>query len=171
MIAQASGKIVRHFIVLTATGLLVACGSTPQPQQPAKRAEPAREVSRSVRAVPVGERAAAVAIAQVGIPYRYGGNSTTGFDCSGLVQYSYARAGKNVPRTTGQLWSAARTVERSDLRPGDLLFFSIDGKMSHVGMYLGRNEFVHAPSSGRTVTTARLDSPYYSKAFLRAGRP
>ena len=119
----------------------------------------------------VGAQAAAVALEQVGVPYRYGGNSASGFDCSGLVQYSYARVGMSVPRTTGQQWSAVRTVERSELRAGDLLFFSIEGKMSHVGMYVGRNEFVHAPSSGRTVTTARLDSPYYAKAFLRAGRP
>lgn len=171
MIAQASCKIVRHFIVLTATALLVACGSTPPAAPPSEASEQRREVNRTSRPVQVGERAAAIAISQVGVPYRYGGNSTTGFDCSGLVQYSYARAGKNVPRTTGQQWSAVRTVQRSDLRAGDLLFFSIEGKMSHVGMYIGNGEFVHAPSSGRTVTTASLNSAYYSKAFLRAGRP
>lgn len=171
MIAQASGKIVRHFIVLTAMGLLAACGSAPPMVAPSDASEPHREVSRSSRAVPVGERAAAVAMSQIGVPYRYGGNSTTGFDCSGLVQYSYARVGKNVPRTTGQQWSAVTTVKLADLQAGDLLFFSIEGKMSHVGMYIGDNEFVHAPSSGRTVTTASLDSPYYSQAFLRAGRP
>jgi len=53
---------------------------------------------------------------------------------------------------------------------GDLLFFSIEGKMSHVGMYLGGERFVHAPSSGRTVVVAQLNSPFYAKAFLRAGR-
>ena len=134
MITQASGKIVRHFIVLTTMGLLAACGSTAPVVAPSDASEPRREVSRSARAVPLGERAAAVAMSQIGVPYRYGGNSTSGFDCSGLVQYSYARVGKNVPRTTGQQWSAVTTVQRADLQAGDLLFFSIEGKMSHVGM-------------------------------------
>ena len=75
-----------------------------------------------------------------------------------------------MPRTTGQLWSAARTVERRELRAGDLLFFNIEGKMSHVGLYLGDERFVHAPQSGRRVSVASLDSPFYSAALLRAGR-
>jgi cell wall-associated NlpC family hydrolase len=87
------------------------------------------------------------------------------------VQYSYSRAGKSVPRTTSQLWSATSTVRREDLQVGDLLFFKIEDKMSHVGMYIGEQQFVHAPSSGRTVTVGKLTSPYYSSAFIRAGRP
>jgi len=57
------------------------------------------------------------------------------------------------------------------MRTGDLLFFSIEGKMSHVGLYLGNGKFVHAPSSGRRVEIERLDSDFYRQAFLRAGRP
>jgi cell wall-associated NlpC family hydrolase len=108
---------------------------------------------------------------QLGVPYRYGGSSPSGFDCSGLVQYSYSRVGKRVPRTTGQLWSSTKVVGRHELRAGDLLFFNVEGKMSHVGLYLGEQRFVHAPSSGRTVSVASLDSPYYNSAFVRAGRP
>ena len=119
----------------------------------------------------VGEIAAAVALNQVGVPYRYGGSSPTGFDCSGLVQYSYSRAGKRIPRTTGQLWSSTIAVAGNELRIGDVLFFNIDGKMSHVGLYLGGRRFVHAPSSGRAVTVTSLDTPFYRTAFLRAGRP
>ena len=115
--------------------------------------------------------AAAVALEQVGVPYRYGGSSPSGFDCSGLVQYSYTRAGVRVPRTTGQLWSASNPVGRAELRAGDLLFFSIEGKMSHVGVYLGKQRFVHAPQSGRKVSVASLNSPFYRAAFIRAGRP
>lgn len=117
-----------------------------------------------------GDLAAAAALNQVGIPYRYGGSTPRGFDCSGLVQYAYQAAGVNVPRTTGQLWSAARAVDGSDMRPGDLLFFNIEGKMSHVGMYVGGRRFVHAPQSGRRVSVASLDSPFYRRALLRAGR-
>jgi len=123
------------------------------------------------RAQSVGEKAAAVALEQVGVPYRYGGTTTSGFDCSGLVQFSYRHAGKNLPRTTGQLWSSTASIGRDDIQAGDLLFFSIDGKMSHVGMYVGKQQFVHAPSSGRTVIVAKLTSPYYASAFIRAGRP
>ncbi len=115
--------------------------------------------------------AARIASQQIGAPYRYGGSSPDGFDCSGLVQYSYALAGMRVPRTTGQLWSSTQSVRRDELRSGDVLFFSIDGKMSHVGLYLGEQRFVHAPSSGRTVAIASLETPYYRKAFIRAGRP
>ena len=119
----------------------------------------------------VGERAALVAAGQVGTPYRYGGSSPSGFDCSGLVHYSYAAAGINVPRTTAGQWAQLRAVADRDLRTGDLLFFNIEGKMSHVGVYLGDGRFVHAPSTGRTVSIESLGSDFYRKAFIRAGRP
>ena len=117
-----------------------------------------------------GQQAAAFALEQVGTPYRYGGASPDGFDCSGLVQYAYDRAGIRVPRTTGQLWQAAAPVAQPDLEAGDLLFFRIEGKMSHVGMYLGERRFVHAPQSGRSVSVASLDAPFYRSALIGAGR-
>lgn len=150
MIAQRS-RFLPIFMLLA----LAACGSSPSPDGPTNS---------------LGEQAAAVALDQVGTRYRYGGDSPRGFDCSGLVHYAYRQAGLNVPRTTGQLWAAASDVDRDDLRTGDLLFFRIDGKMSHVGMYLGERRFVHAPQSGRSVSVASLDAPFYRKALLRAGR-
>jgi len=166
MIAQPA-RIIRSFaLTITMLGLAAACSSTPQSTQ-----TPQAPVVKSTRSSALGEMAAAVALEQVGVPYRYGGSGPSGFDCSGLVQYSYSRAGKRVPRTTGQLWSSTRAVGRHELRTGDLLFFNIEGKMSHVGLYLGGRRFVHAPSSGRTVSVASLDAPYYKTAFVRAGRP
>lgn len=156
MIAQP-GHWIRAFALIITTLALAACGSHPP-------------VADSRKAVTPGERAAAIALDQVGVPYRYGGSSPQGFDCSGLVQYSYGKAGVVVPRTTGQLWSSVQTVDRRELRTGDLLFFNIDGKMAHVGMYLGDQRFVHAPQSGRTVSVAHLDAPFYRTAFVRAGR-
>jgi cell wall-associated NlpC family hydrolase len=152
-------------LALLALGL-AACSSSPPP-----RADREAAVVAPAPAGDVGARAAHVALAQLGEPYRYGGDGPGGFDCSGLVQYSYLQAGKALPRTTGQLWSVAQTVGRSELRPGDLLFFSIAGKMQHVGLYVGEGQFVHAPSSGRQVSVASLGSAYYQDAFLRAGRP
>ena len=166
MITQAAFKIPIFALTITMLSLLSACSS--QSIGPAPR--PNSEMSR-VPVQSLGERAAAIALLQVGVPYRYGGTTTSGFDCSGLVQFSYRHAGKNLPRTTGQLWSSTASIGRDDIQAGDLLFFSIDGKMSHVGMYVGKQQFVHAPSSGRTVTVAKLTSPYYASAFVRAGRP
>lgn len=108
---------------------------------------------------------------QVGVPYRYGGNTASGFDCSGLVHYAYANAGRRVPRTTADLWRQARPVGAENLEVGDILFFDIEGKVGHVGLYLGERRFVHAPASGREVTIEDLDSAFYRQAFVRGGRP
>lgn len=167
MITQTARKISIFALTITMLAMVSACSTHTVVDESAHR--PLKQpVSRSPN---VGERAASVALRQVGVPYRYGGSTTNGFDCSGLVQFSYGRAGKSVPRTTGQLWSATSTVRRADLQAGDLLFFNIEGKMSHVGMYIGGQQFVHAPSSGRTVTVAKLTSPFYASAFIRGGRP
>jgi len=118
-----------------------------------------------------GARAADHALAVVGSPYRYGGNSPSGFDCSGLVQYSYARAGVRLPHGTEHLWRYSRTVSARELRRGDLVFFDQQGKKSsHVGIYLGRDQFVHAPSSGKQVHVASLANPYWRRYFSAARR-
>ncbi len=118
------------------------------------------------------ERLLTVAMGQLGTPYRYGGRSPReGFDCSGLVQYTHRQAGIDVPRTARDQYKASRPVSRRQLRPGDLVFFRIDGRrVSHVGIYLGDGRFIHAPSSGRKVTTARLDDPYWRRHYTGAGR-
>lgn len=153
MISQPARRICNVSLVFLAMFGISACSSTPAVYDH------------------VGKRAASVAVGQVGAPYRYGGSSPAGFDCSGLVQYSYAAAGMKIPRTTTGQWAQMSPVKERDMRAGDLLFFKVSGKMSHVGLYLGGGRFVHAPSTGRTVSIEDLDSRYYSKAFVRAGRP
>ena len=118
----------------------------------------------------MASRAAAIAVEQVGTPYRYGGSDRSGFDCSGLVFFAYGKAGARTPRTTGALWRSLAPVDEGALEVGDILFFDIAGKVSHVGLYLGDGRFVHAPSSGRTVVVADLDQPFYRQAFIRGGR-
>ena len=150
--------------VLAASCLAGCAGSAVVEPEPA-------EVSVAGQApASIPERAAAIAVQQVGAAYRYGGASPAGFDCSGLVQYSFRQAGMKVPRTTGQLWKSAGAVAIDDLRVGDLLFFRFDGKMSHVGIYVGDEQFVHAPSSGRTVSIESLEADYYRRALIRGGR-
>ena len=114
---------------------------------------------------PAGDRAAANALKLVGAPYRYGGASPArGFDCSGLVQYSYRSAGVSLPHNTEKQRHLAKPIRRAELRRGDLVFFDEEGrKNSHVGIYLGDGTFVHAPSSGKHVRRDRLDSPYWRK--------
>lgn len=166
MIAQSLRQQIKNLLVAFLLLPVAACSTlssnwvTTEPQS----AEVATVAS-------AGHKVARIALRQVGIPYRYGGKTPAGFDCSGLVQYSYSQAGKFVPRTTSQLWSALQPVSPSEMRPGDVLFFRIEGKMSHVGLYLGASDFVHAPSSGQTVSVASLESPFYSESLIRAGRP
>ncbi|MGC3872138.1 C40 family peptidase [Halomonas sp. GXIMD04776] len=112
------------------------------------------------------ERAMILASARqaLGIPYRYGGTTRSGLDCSGLVQMAYASAGIEVPRTANQQFS--RLPERDTIRPGDLLFFGSGSKATHVGIYLGDGQMVHAPGSGRQVTTTPLHLDYWQDRYL-----
>jgi len=117
-------------------------------------------------------RAGDIASSMLGKPYRYGGNHPTrGFDCSGLVYYSYRHAGVSVPRSTTGQRRAARKIAQSELTRGDLLFFDQEGKRSsHVGIYLGNNRFVHAPSSGKRVRIDSFQDPYWQRHLVDARR-
>ena len=119
----------------------------------------------STAAGDAGNRAAAHALKLIGAPYRYGGASPSrGFDCSGLVQYSYRHAGISLPHNTEKQRRLSKPVRRAELRRGDLLFFDEEGKKnSHVGIYLGDGTFVHAPSSGKKVRRDGLEAPYWKK--------
>jgi cell wall-associated NlpC family hydrolase len=165
MIAHSDCHIRRAALAALGALCLAGCAGPQAVQTKPAEVSGAKPLSASV-----GERAAAIALQQVGAAYRYGGASPAGFDCSGLVQYSYREAGMKVPRTTSQLWHTAGAIPYNDLQAGDLLFFRFDGKLSHVGIYLGDEEFVHAPSSGRSVSVESLDAEYYRRALIGAGR-
>jgi cell wall-associated NlpC family hydrolase len=120
---------------------------------------------------PAGASVVVVAEGLVGAPYRYGGRTPAGFDCSGLVYYAHRQAGIQVPRTTDGQRRRAWPVAMSDLRPGDVLFFQLDGKkVSHVGIYAGADGFIHAPSTGKSVSYASIESPFWSSRLVGAGR-
>jgi peptidoglycan DL-endopeptidase CwlO len=114
----------------------------------------------------LGERAVALARAELGVPYVWGGESPSGFDCSGLVQYVYARLGVALPRVAADQYRAGRHVSRSQLRAGDLVFFD---HLGHVGIYMGAGRFIHAPHTGTVVQISSL-SGWYSETYVGATR-
>ena len=141
-------------------------GIAPVPAAPSPAATEPHPASRDVRA-PVAE----LALSMVGVRYRYGGaHPREGFDCSGLVYYTYMSNGHAVPRTSQAQFKAARKISLAQAAQGDLVFFQDQEKLSHVGIYLGDGRFVHAPSSGDTVRVASIDAPYYQRHLIAVGR-
>src|SRR5689334_2854695 len=102
----------------------------------------------------------------VGVRYRSGGASLSGFDCSGLTQWVYRPFGVSLPHFSAAQWRYGRRVSRRSLRPGDLLFFS---GLGHVGIYLGHGALIHAPHPGARVRFARLNG-WFSSSFYGARR-
>ncbi len=108
-----------------------------------------------------------IAMRYLGIPYVWGGASPAGFDCSGFVMYVYAQVGVSLPHYTGAQWNAGVPVSRSDLEPGDLVFF--DG-LGHVGLYIGGGQFIHAPETGDVVKISSLNDGWYAATYDGARR-
>ena len=105
----------------------------------------------------------------IGVPYLWGGTSAEdGFDCSGLTMTVYQLNGLNLPRTSGEQFEDGEPTSRQALQKGDLVFFATAGrgKVSHVGVYIGAGQFIHAPRRGRHITVDSLTSAYYGKRFL-----
>jgi cell wall-associated NlpC family hydrolase len=168
---RSAGSIALCAAML-ATGL-GACSSTPpQPDsEPAPRtpAQTATSKPADTAKQSIGQRVAAYAQNMVGVPYKYGGKSPHGFDCSGLVYYSYGKAGITVPRTSRAQLSASQRISLHQARAGDLLFFK-SHNYSHVAIYLGDDTFVHAPSTGKRVTRASIMKDYYRTHLVAVGR-
>ena len=159
-VAAARIAIVALALVL-ATGVAAPAGaaSDPSARKPEKRH--AKGVGPGLRAVQIANRL-------TGIPYRWGGASPrAGFDCSGLVQYVYAKIGIHLPHYAAGQYGHGRRVSRDSLRAGDLVFFS---GLGHVGIYAGGGKFIHAPRRGTTVRWSRLSShgSYYGARRILA---
>ena len=157
---------------------LAACASAPQSERPTAAAVTAPRAVASPQADPsdrpvlnLGGAVADLAADMVGARYRLGGNEPVqGFDSSGLAFYAYDQAGYPIPRTSEDQFRAAHKIALADATAGDLLFFQDQAKLSHVGIYLGDGLFVHAPATGRQVSVARIDAPYYQEQLIAVGR-
>ena len=113
------------------------------------------------------------ALSLTGIQYKYGGSSpATGFDCSGFVRYVFRNAANlSLPPTARAIAQIGKSVKKDDLQPGDLVFFNTLKKaFSHVGIYIGDNKFIHAPSTGKAVQVDSLQNSYWSSHFEGAQR-
>ena len=137
--------------------------SSPPPPSPPPPAPPPPSSG------PVGgghPEAAAIAARYLGVPYRWGGASPSGFDCSGLVMYVYAQLGIALPHYTVAQYHRGVAVSHSQLQPGDLVFF--DG-LAHVGIYIGNNQFIHAPHTGDVVKVSSITG-WYAQTYVGARR-
>lgn len=119
----------------------------------------------------LGKKVASSAQNLLGAPYAWGGTGPRAFDCSGFTQYVYSQNGIKVPRNTYEQYHRGKAIPTSELRPGDLVFFSTYAPgPSHIGIYVGEGEFIHALNQERGVITSKLDSNYYKERYLGARR-
>ena len=156
---------------IAASCLLAAC-ATPQPVT-APRVEYELPAALNGDAAQIRDELSMYALSQLGVHYAHGGSAPEeGFDCSGLVHYVYRRAtGLRLPRTTFALEKVGRVIEPAELQPGDLVFFNtLSRAYSHVGIYMGEERFIHAPSSGGVVRVESLRGEYWAQRFNGARR-
>lgn len=152
--------------------VLAGCSTTKDKPRPAAQGgssvRPANALSLDAE---LRESLLARTMLVVNTPYTYGGNSPEGgFDCSGLIQWAVGGITETrLPRTTSQWAQASNPVGGRDLMRGDFVFFNtLGGRYSHMGIFVGNGQFVHAPSSGGTVQRARMDNVYFAKRFTEA---
>ena len=191
MVHGSAGLCTRLLMVLLAA-VPAACATSgavprpfpvPGPDVPAAPSptEPAASVPISESPLPPltrpenGYAISGAALQLRGVPYKNGGHDPSGFDCSGFVWYVFEQHGVRVPRTVTEQFQAGLEVGVSDLRAGDLVFFdTINGSArqlaTHVGISIGGDEFVHAPSSAGQVRVERLGSTYWAPRFVGARR-
>ena len=164
-------------LAVAASLVLAACGSLPTqptitPTQPETApVTPSSTVPQQDEATTTKSQVPIIARKFLGVPYVYGGATPTGFDCSGLVQYTFRELGIEVPRTTSEQFTTAWPTDLAQLQSGDLLFFRLNSKVvSHVAIYFGDQQFIHAPATGRAVSISSLNNPFWRERLVGAGR-
>ena len=142
-----------------------------EPAPPGAAPAPTPVPDPALAATAAGVEIARIARSLVGAPYREGGALPDGFDCSGLVNYVFARQGVAVPRDVRRQASAGEPVDRVNVAPGDLVFFATAGSgPTHVGIAVGDGRFIHAPKSGDVVRVESMSAAYWASRFVTARR-
>lgn len=160
-------------IVSLGAGLGGCAGSGARQRQRSAAPPPARPRSDDLPGTDAGVEVVVRAMGLIGVPYQWGGNDPReGFDCSGLVNHVYLEAaGLRLPRTSRLISERGRQVSRTRLAPADLVFFNTSGRaFSHVGIYIGDDRFVHAPSSGSLVRVDSMAQVYWRQRYVGARR-
>lgn len=166
-------KTLAMSVSVVAMVAIPAAAHAQTPDQPALDETPSADVQDVPETHSALERLQSEALSLVGIRYRYGGSSPqSGFDCSGFVRYVLRKADSlHVGRTAASMAAEGQTVPQDDLRMGDLVFFDTrGGRFSHVGIYLGRGRFIHAPSRGGRVRVEDLGQAYWQEHYVGARR-
>lgn len=159
-----TGWISARFLKGTERALTPLAAPQTAPTRVASTSQPTKTVTDSGRAL------INTATSLMGIRYRWGGTSRNGFDCSGFVQYVFRQHGVRLPRTSTEQSRVGNSVPRNQLRTGDLVFFITRGRrISHVGIYIGNNRFIHASSGGNRIRVNELEG-YYSRTYAGARR-
>ena len=141
------------------------------PRDPAASPDPSAPVAPAARPVFDGYALVGTALSLRGAPYRDGGTDPNGFDCSGFTQYVFAQYGIALPRNVREQYREGKAVKPEELTAGDLVFFTTtDPGVSHVGIAVGGDEFVHAPSTWGTVRVEHLGTSYWSQRYIGARR-
>ena len=155
---------------LLCLSLLFACSHSPKHNEAAIKKH-TKAATHSPKKLRKGERIAGIAHSLLGSPYKYGGASPKGFDCSGLVYYTHGKLGIRTPRTSLQQYKTAVNIKLNELHSGDLVFFTLNKTtVSHVGIYIGNGRFIHAPKSGKRVTMNNINDDYWLPRIVSAGR-
>lgn len=153
-----------------------AAKATPKPvKKTATTPKPTAKATPKPAAQPVASSVASAIIntakSYLNVPYVWGGTSAQGFDCSGFIQYVYGKHGVSLPRVTSDQYNAGTAISKSSLKPGDLVFFeTYKPGASHVGIYLGNNQFIHASSGAGKVIISNLTSTYYIEHYIGSRR-
>jgi cell wall-associated NlpC family hydrolase len=156
LLMALSVRICLFTLCLLLAPAAAAAGTSKRPAVPVvANPAPLLPAPKPRRKITLGQRAVRIAAEELGVPYRYGGSSPSGFDCSGLVAYVYARLGISLPHNAAAQYGYGRAVDTAHLRPGDLVFFH---GLGHVGLYIGRGRFIHAPRSGERVSIQSMAS-------------
>lgn len=162
---------VTHEFALPEPEYKSAAGGETPPQAPPRPQPQSPGANTPAPPADFGSRAVALARQQLGKPYEWGASGPRSFDCSGLVVYVFKNLGHALPRVSREQARVGRPVPREELRPGDLVFFATSGgAINHVGIYQGREQFIHAPRRFEPVQVQSLDDPWWSRRFRLARR-